>query len=79
MNLQKRLTFYPLKRLSPFQFYEAMGHNDPVAYDDRSNTWAVVCYYDAQSILGDYTHFSSAVLPTKLNNLPKEGEKMRSF
>lgn len=38
MNLQKRLTFYPLKRLSPFQFYEAMGHNDPVAYDDRSNT-----------------------------------------
>jgi hypothetical protein len=52
-----------------------MGHNDPVAYDDRSNTWAVVCYYDAQSILGDYTHFSSAVPPTKLNNLLKEGEK----
>ena len=57
MNLQKRLIFYSLKRLSPFQFYEAMGNNNPVAYDDRSNTWAVVCYYDAQSILGDYTHF----------------------
>jgi cytochrome P450 len=49
----------PEQRLFPFQFYADMRHNNPVAYDDRSNMWAVYRYYDIQSILGDYTHFSS--------------------
>jgi cytochrome P450 len=54
--------------LSPFQFYA-----DPIAYDDRNNIWGVFSYYDVQSILGDYTHFSSALLPpTNLNNLSKQ-------
>jgi cytochrome P450 len=54
----------PEQRLSPFLFYADMRHNNPVAYDDRNNIWAVFRYYDVQSILGDYTHFSS-VPPTK--------------
>ncbi|MGB7639425.1 MAG: hypothetical protein WBL88_17820, partial [Nitrososphaeraceae archaeon] len=49
-----------------------MRHNNPVAYDDRNNIWGVFRYYDVQFILGDYIHFSSAVPPTKLNNLSKE-------
>jgi cytochrome P450 len=62
----------PEQRLNPFQFYAGMRHNNPVAFDDRNNMWAVFRYYDVQFILGDYTHFS-AVPPTKLNNnLPKE-------
>jgi cytochrome P450 len=54
----------PEQRLFPFQFYADMRHNNPVAYDDRNNMWAVFRYYDIQSILGDYTHFSSAPSPT---------------
>jgi cytochrome P450 len=65
----------PEQRLSPFQFYADMRHNNPVAYDDKNNMWGVFRYYDVQSILGNYTHFSSAVPPTKLNNLPKEGNE----
>lgn len=53
----------PEQRLNPFQFYADMRHNNPVAYDDRGNLWAVYRYYDVQSILGDYTHFSSAPSP----------------
>ncbi|MGA9168970.1 MAG: cytochrome P450 [Nitrososphaeraceae archaeon] len=49
-----------------------MRHNNPVAYDDRNNIWGVFRYYDVQFILGDYMHFSSAVPPTKLNDLSKE-------
>jgi cytochrome P450 len=65
------------QRLNPFQFYVDMRHNNPVAYDDRNNIWAVFRYYDVQFILGDYTHFSSAVpVPTKLDaNLQKEGNE----
>ena len=62
----------PEQSLSPFQFYADMRHNNPVAYDDRNNIWDVFRYYDVQFILGDYIHFSSAVPPTKLNNLSKE-------
>ena len=59
--------------LSPFQFYADMRHNNPIAYDDRNNVWGVFSYYDVQSILGDYTHFSSALPPpTNLNNLSKQ-------
>ena len=68
----------PEQRLFPFQFYADMRHNNPVAYDDRNDLWAVFRYYDVQFILGDYTHFSSSAVPqpTKLNNnLPKEGDK----
>jgi cytochrome P450 len=53
----------PEQRLFPFQFYADMRHNNPVAYDDKNNAWAVFRYYDVQSILGDYTHFSSAPSP----------------
>src|SRR6187200_949253 len=67
----------PKQRLNPFQFYADMRHNNPVAYDDSNNIWAVFRYYDVQFILGDYTHFSSAVpVPTKLDaNLQKEGNE----
>jgi cytochrome P450 len=54
----------PEQRLSPFQFYADMRHNKPIAYDDRSKMWAVFRYYDIQSILGDYTRFSS-ILPQR--------------
>ena len=40
----------PEQRLFPFQFYADMRHNNPVAYDDRNNVWAVFRYYDIQSI-----------------------------
>lgn len=53
----------PEQRLSPFQFYADMRHNNPVAYDDRNNVWAAYRYYDVESILGDYTRFSSVLPP----------------
>jgi cytochrome P450 len=55
----------PEQRLSPFQFYQDMRHNNPVAYDDTNNIWAVFRYYDVQSILGDYSHFSSVLPPER--------------
>jgi cytochrome P450 len=58
--------------LSPFRFYADMRHNNPIAYDDRNNIWGVFRYYDVQFILGDHMHFSSAVPPTKVNDLSKE-------
>ena len=75
-KLAKTMNIFPSpeQRLNPFQFYADMRHNNPVAYDDSNNIWAVFRYYDVQFILGDYTHFSSAITPTKLNNnLTKEG------
>ena len=59
----------PEQRLNPFQFYADMRHNNPVAYDDRNNVWGAFRYYDVQSILGDYTRFSS-VPPTKKQQIP---------
>ena len=32
--------------------------------------WAVYCYYDIQSILGDYTHFSSEPSSTSTQSDP---------
>jgi len=62
-KLAKTMNIFPSpeQRLSPFQFYADMRHNNPVAYDDSNNIWAVFRYYDVQFILGDYTHFSSAI------------------
>jgi cytochrome P450 len=58
----------PEQRLSPFQFYADMRHNNPIAYDDRNNVWAAYRYYDVGSILGDYTRFSS--VPPPMQRLP---------
>ena len=52
--------FPPLEqRLDPFKFYAMMRESNPIAYDDKNKLWGVFRYYDVQSILGDYTHFSS--------------------
>ena len=52
--------FPPLEqRLDPFKFYATMRESNPIAYDDKNKLWGVFRYYDVQSILGDYTHFSS--------------------
>jgi cytochrome P450 len=52
--------FPPLEqRLNPFKFYATMRESNPIAYDDKNNLWGIFRYYDVQSILGDYTHFSS--------------------
>jgi cytochrome P450 len=68
----------PEQQLNPFQFYADMRHNNPVAYDDKTNVWGVYRYYDVQFILGDYTHFSSNPPPPKLDNLQnkEKGQKM---
>jgi cytochrome P450 len=50
----------PEQRLSPFEFYSAMRHLNPVVYDEANNVWGVFRYGDVQSILGDYVTFSSA-------------------
>jgi len=49
----------PQQKLDPFKFYAKMRLSNPIAYDEKNNLWGVFRYYDAQSILGDYTHFSS--------------------
>jgi hypothetical protein len=60
--------FPPLEqRLSPFQFYADMRHNNPVAYDERDNVWAVFRYYDVQSILGNYMHAFFLSFTTEAN------------
>lgn len=53
--------FPPLEqRLDPFKFYAMMRESNPIAYDDKNNLWGMFRYYDVQSVLGDYTHFSSS-------------------
>lgn len=48
------------QRLYPFDFYSRMRGLNPIAYDERNNIWGVFRYGNVQSILGDYTTFSSA-------------------
>jgi cytochrome P450 len=48
------------QRLYPFDFYSRMRVLNPIAYDERNNIWGVFRYGDVQTILGDYTTFSSA-------------------
>ena len=48
------------QRLYPFDFYSRMRVLNPVAYDERNNIWGVFRYGNVQSVLGDYTTFSSA-------------------
>jgi len=49
----------PQQKLDPFKFYANMRLSNPIVYDEKNNVWGVFRYYDVQSILGDYTHFSS--------------------
>jgi cytochrome P450 len=52
--------FPPLEqKLDPFKFYATMRKSNPIAYDDKNKLWGVFRYYDVQSVLSDYTHFSS--------------------
>lgn len=48
------------QRLYPFDFYSRMRVLNPIAYDERNNIWGVFRYGNVQSVLGDYTTFSSA-------------------
>jgi cytochrome P450 len=48
------------QRLYPFDFYSRMRGLNPIAYDERNNIWGVFRYGNVQSVLGDYTTFSSA-------------------
>ena len=50
---------HPDQRLYPFEFYSQMRRLNPVVYDERNNIWGVFRYGDVQSVLGDYTTFSS--------------------
>jgi cytochrome P450 len=49
----------PDQRLYPFEFYSQMRRLNPVVYDERNNIWGVFRYGDVQSVLVDYTTFSS--------------------
>jgi cytochrome P450 len=48
------------QRIYPFDFYSQMRGLNPIAYDERNNIWGVFRYGSVQSVLGDYTTFSSA-------------------
>src|SRR5215467_175156 len=48
------------QRLYPFDFYSRMRGIKPIVYDEHNNIWGVFRYGDVQTILGDYTTFSSA-------------------
>lgn len=47
------------QRLYPFDFYSHMRRLNPVVYDEHSNVWGIFRYSDVQTVLGDYTRFSS--------------------
>src|SRR6187200_3784227 len=65
------------QKLNPFQFYSMMRQSNPVAHDDKNDLWGIFRYYDVQSILGDYTHFSSN--PPNLNNNKTLAEEKRQI
>src|SRR5215469_12136651 len=48
------------QRLYPFDFYSRMRGIKPIVYDEHNNIWGIFRYGDVQTILGDYTTFSSA-------------------
>ena len=70
--------FPPLEqRLNPFKFYAMMRGSNPIAYDDKNKLWGIFRYYDVQSILGDYTHFSSnPPSPQSGNQLLDDGRQL---
>ncbi|MGC1928575.1 MAG: cytochrome P450 [Candidatus Nitrosopolaris sp.] len=63
------------QRLYPFEFYSQMRRLNPVVYDEGNNVWGVFRYSDVQSILGDYTTFSSAPPKLDASLSPSEANK----
>jgi cytochrome P450 len=48
------------QRRDPYGFYATMRENQPVAYDDATDLWAVYRYDDVRTVLTDHATFSSA-------------------
>src|SRR5215831_2166155 len=66
-------------KLDPFKFYATMRESNPIAYDDKNGVWGVFRYYDVQSILGDYTHFSSKPPNPQKGKQPQRENRQIAF
>jgi cytochrome P450 len=69
----------PQQKLDPFNFYAKMRLSNPIAYDEKNNVWGVFRYYDVQSILGDYTHFSSEPVVPQQSRQSQKPSRPRAF
>ena len=45
--------------LNPFPWFRIMRESAPVYFEQRNNMWNVFRYDDVQTVLTDYTNFSS--------------------
>ncbi|MGN7356182.1 cytochrome P450 [Paenibacillus sp. SAF-054] len=52
---------------SPYDWYKHKLHNEPIHYDEETNTWHVFRYDDVKRVLSDYENFSSVRTRTTLS------------
>ncbi|SFS52652.1 cytochrome P450 [Paenibacillus sp. 453mf] len=55
------------EEFSPYAWYKDKLMNDPVSYNEATNTWNVFRYNDVKRVLSDYEHFSSVRVRTTIS------------
>ncbi|MEK5059141.1 cytochrome P450 [Paenibacillus sp. FSL H7-0326] len=55
------------EEFSPYAWYKDKLQNDPVSYNEATNTWNVFRYNDVKRVLSDYEHFSNVRTRTTIS------------
>lgn len=55
------------EEFSPYAWYKDKLQNDPVSYNEATNTWNVFRYNDVKRVLSDYEHFSNVRMRTTIS------------
>ena len=72
--------------LNPFPWFRTMRESAPVYFEQRNNMWNVFRYDDVQTVLTDYTNFSSQFIGSNqpidaslINTDPPRHRQLRSL
>ena len=57
----------PSEEFNPYEWYRNKLENEPVSFNEATNTWNVYRYKDVKKVLSDYEHFSSVRTRTTIS------------
>ncbi|MBD7968543.1 cytochrome P450 [Paenibacillus gallinarum] len=57
----------PTHEFNPYEWYKNKLENEPVSFNEATNTWNVYRYKDVKKVLSDYEHFSSVRTRTTIS------------
>lgn len=57
----------PSEEFNPYEWYKNKLENEPVSFNEATNTWNVFRYKDVKKVLSDYEHFSSVRTRTTIS------------